>query len=192
MPRHALATPLVLLGSGLLAAAPIPQDTPGVQDVPSAKDAFSRLQGMDGTWDADTTGDGRPDTVVTYEVIAAGSCVSETLFAGEPHQMVTMYHLDGPRFLCTHYCAAQNQPRMAATTITDDSIAFTFVDCTNLASPDALRMDSVLFTFNDDGTVSTEWGAKANGKEQDHVIFAMKRRPAAAPVPPPAAPSTPR
>ncbi len=156
----------------------------------SARDAFSRLQGMNGTWDADITGDGQPDTVVTYEVIAAGSCVAETLFAGEPHQMVTMYHMDGPRLLCTHYCAAQNQPRLAATAFTDDSIAFTFVDCTNLASPDAMRMDSVTFTFNDDGTVSTDWGAKANGKEQEHALFTMTRHPADALAPAPAAPST--
>lgn len=137
---------------------------------------MARFAALAGDWDADITGDGEPDTVVTYRTIAGGSCVAETLFGGEPHEMITMYHLDGDRLLCTHYCAAQNQPRMAATAYTPDSVAFTFLDCTNLTGPDAMRMDSVKFTFNEDGTVVTDWGAKAGGEEQEHAVFTMKRR----------------
>jgi hypothetical protein len=37
----------------------------------------------------------------------------------------------------THFCAAQNQPRLKATTVDPDAITFSFVDITNLRSPTA-------------------------------------------------------
>lgn len=55
-----IAASLIGFGSTLLVAAPAPQDAP------SAKDTFSRLRTLSGTWDAGITGDGQPDTVVTY------------------------------------------------------------------------------------------------------------------------------
>ena len=51
--------------------------------------------------------------------------------------MGSVYHLDGADLRVTHYCAAQNQPRLRATSFgTDNSdIRFSFVDITNLRSP---------------------------------------------------------
>ena len=49
---------------------------------------------------------------IVYSVIAAGSAVHEHMFPGGPHEMVTVYHLDGPDLLLTHYCAAGNKKLM--------------------------------------------------------------------------------
>ena len=38
----------------------------------------------------------------------------ETVFPGSPHEMVTVYHADGPDLVLTHYCMEGNQPRMRA------------------------------------------------------------------------------
>jgi hypothetical protein len=68
-----------------------------------------------GTWVA-ADKDGKPtDQVVSvFRVTAAGSAVQETLFPGQPQEMVSVYHLDKGDLVMTHYCALGNQPRMKA------------------------------------------------------------------------------
>ena len=51
-------------------------------------------------------------TNVEYRVTASGTAVIETMFGGEPHEMVTVYALDGDSISATHYCAGGNQPYM--------------------------------------------------------------------------------
>ncbi len=48
--------------------------------------------------------------------------------------MTSVYHMDGADLRMTHFCGAQNQPRLKATEIDEahDIIHFTFVDGTNL------------------------------------------------------------
>src|SRR5262245_51156677 len=60
--------------------------------------------------------DGKPtDKVVSsIRVTAGGSAVREILFPGSDHEMVTMYHQEGPDLILTHYCILGNQPRMRA------------------------------------------------------------------------------
>ena len=41
-----------------------------------------------------------------------GSAVTETLFPGTAHEMMSVYHMDGDDLVLTHYCAGGNQPRM--------------------------------------------------------------------------------
>lgn len=150
-----------------------------------ASAAFERLKLLEGTWNADTESNGEWDTQVIYRVLGAGSVVTEDLFPGAPHAMVTVYHLDGARLLGTHYCAAGNQPRMAADKINDHEIAFELVDVTNLAGPDAAHMNSVAFEFIDADHVTTRWGSVAAGKPADPVEFVMtrvKEKPVATPT----------
>ena len=145
---------------------------------PSAADtsaALERIKSLEGTWDADTDSNGEWDTQVIYRVVGGGSAVTEDLFPGTPHAMVTVYHLDGARLLGTHYCAAGNQPRMAANKIDGDEIAFELVDVTNLSGPDAHHMNTVAFEFTDADHVTTHWGSVAGGKPADHVDFKMTR-----------------
>ena len=78
---------------------------------------FDRLKSLEGTWTGRSGWDegadkGAGEVTVIYKVTAAGSAVQETLFPGTPHEMVTMYHMDGADLMLTHYCAAGNQPRM--------------------------------------------------------------------------------
>jgi hypothetical protein len=73
--------------------------------------------------------------------------------------MTTVSHLDGADLRTTHFCAAQNQPRLKARQIdlAKGILDFEFVDATNLRSSDAphvyglemrlLNADHVTLTF---------------------------------------------
>ena len=76
---------------------------------------MNQAKKLAGTWLA-ADQDGKPtDQVVSIiKVTAGGSAVHETLFPGQPHEMVSIYTVDGPDLVMTHYCVLGNQPRMKA------------------------------------------------------------------------------
>ena len=95
---------------------------------------------MPGTWEGTPQ---RQALVVTFEISGGSAVMSE--IHGD-HDMISMINLDGPdRLLLTHYCAAGNQPRMAPHVSPDGkTITFTYVDATNLATPDAGHMQKMV------------------------------------------------
>ncbi len=129
--------------------------------------AFARLKGLAGEWEAKSAEIG--NARVTNEVVSGGSVVlerftSDKLPAGG--EMLTVYHLDGDRLLLTHYCMAQNQPRMVVRCFdpAKGELDFDFLDATNLASPGAGHMHSAKFRFLDDKHFSSEWQFVEDGK----------------------------
>ena len=103
--------------------------------------AFEKLRSAAGEWTGTyewsgaRTGGGAIE--VRYAVMARNSAVIETLIQGGEPTMMSVYHLDGSDLRMTHYCGAQNQPRLKASRIDParGEIDFAFVDVTNLASP---------------------------------------------------------
>jgi hypothetical protein len=95
----------------------------------TAAEAFSRLKTLAGTWSVHLMSADGPATNVEYRTTGGGSVVMETLFAGAPHEMITMYTVDGKDLVATHYCDMGNQPTMtldlAASTV--DTLVFEFV-----------------------------------------------------------------
>jgi len=79
------------------------------------KSAFAYIKTLAGSW-ARTGGPGHEhgssSSVVSFKVTAAGSAVMETYNAGQPNEMISVYHMDGNTLLMTHYCALQNAPIM--------------------------------------------------------------------------------
>jgi len=95
----------------------------------------------------------------TYYATGNGSAIVEDLIMGGVPTMTSVYHLDGADLRMTHYCAAKNQPRLKASRIDSAHgiLDFSFVDATNLASPDGphvygleirfLSADHITLTF---------------------------------------------
>lgn len=169
----------ILALSMLVAAVSNPPASPAQSDgrtPPAPPSPLERFKAMKGAWDADIDGDGAPDTTVEYRVVGAGSAVVETLFGGTEHEMVTVYHMDGKDLLCTHYCAAGNQPRLRAVRIEPKSVAFEMKDITNLSAPTAMHMHAVTFTWSDDGGVRAVWQSLVDGKPGHTADFRMKRK----------------
>ncbi|MBI1849430.1 MAG: hypothetical protein HYR85_03695 [Planctomycetes bacterium] len=128
--------------------------------------AFERLRALQGTWDGKSTKGW--EEKITYETIAGGSVVVETSKGAHPGEtMLSALHMDGERLMLTHYCVAQNQPRLVATAFDDDgkTITFTYLDGTNLPSHDRGHMDKVIFRFADADHFSAQWTWYQDGKE---------------------------
>jgi hypothetical protein len=105
--------------------------------------ALGQIKTLTGSWSGtfQWTG-GRHDSGsmnASYYVTGNGSAVVENLMNESTPVMTSVYHLDGPDLRMTHFCGAQNQPRLKARRIDLDhgAIDFDFVDATNLRSPDA-------------------------------------------------------
>jgi hypothetical protein len=138
-----------------------------------SKAAFARLKTLVGEWQADTK---MGKATLTYELIAGGTSLVERESAERMPAMVTVYHLDGDRLIMTHYCMAGNQPRMQARHFDAKAgeLRFTFLDATNLASPDAGHMRNVTFRINGD-KLSSEWEFYEGGKSKNTESFEYTR-----------------
>jgi hypothetical protein len=135
-----------------------------------AQEAFNTIKSMPGTWESKAP-DGRT-LQVTFKVVSGGSAVMSEIMGTGPEDMISMFNLDGPnRLLLTHYCGAGNQPRMQAAVSPDGKIfTFTFVDATNLATPDAGHMQRMVLTVLDENHHTEEWTFIDHGKEMKEVF----------------------
>lgn len=132
---------------------------------------FEKMKSLAGTWKGKTQ-DGTAGTVI-YRVVSGGHAVQETLSVAD---MVTMYHADGNRVMLTHYCAANNQPRMRASYKSgDQSLSFAFVDATNLPDPKADHIHDLKLTFVDSDHIRAEWTNNSGGKPAGGVTFELER-----------------
>jgi hypothetical protein len=134
--------------------------------------SLERMKKLAGTWVA-ADKDGKPtDKVVSVvKVTAAGSAVHETLFPGQPHEMMSVYYQDGADLMMTHYCALGNQPRMKADPKSPaNQIHFQFAGGSNLDPAKDKHMHEGTITFTDDdhiefSGVCWEGGKPAKGHE---------------------------
>ena len=131
-----------------------------------AQTKFEQIKKLAGVWQsADGDKEGAPHTSAIYRVTSGGSAVAETLMPGTEHEMVTMYTVDGDSIIMTHYCAAQNQPRMKSKAGGPSNvIAFEFKDGTGLKSDKDGHMHSLVLTFKNDDAVSAAWQYYVDGK----------------------------
>jgi hypothetical protein len=96
--------------------------------------------------------------------------------------MTSVYHLDGTDLRLTHFCAAQNQPRLKAKRIDLDHglIDFDFVDITNLRGPDAPHVHGLEIRFIDSDHITVTFLFQGGGKESREQVSLQrvdKRRP---------------
>lgn len=119
---------------------------------PKTNAALEKLKKLAGTWLlADK--DGRPTDQVAsiIKVTAGGSVVHETLFPGQPHEMISVYMVDGPDLVMTHYCVLGNQPRMKADPKSPaNQIVWRFAGGTNLDPKKDKHMHEATVTIVDE------------------------------------------
>ena len=141
-----------------------------------AHPGLERMKKLAGTWVA-VGKDGKPtDQVVSViKVTAAGSAVHETLFPGQPHEMVSVYHRDGEDLVMTHYCALGNQPRMKADPKSPpNQLHFQFAGGTNLDPAKDMHMHEGTLTFVDADHIEFAGVAWEGGKPSETHCGTMK------------------
>jgi len=168
MTRRFLIAGLMLIALG---AGTRGDDKPAPGKAPTTHAGLERLKKLAGTW-VEADKDGKPtDTVASViKVTAGGSAVQETLFPGQPMEMVSVYHLDGNELVMTHYCMLGNQPRLKADPKAPaNQLQFKFAGGTNLDPAKDMHMHEGTFTFIDDDHIEVSGVAWANGKPlEDH------------------------
>lgn len=122
---------------------------------------FDKLKGMAGTHKARMLKVDGDVTEVEYRVTANGTAVIETMFRGEPHEMVTVYSLDGESIVATHYCSGGNQPvmKLNAAKSSDNELVFGFVKVTGKVGKS--HINGVSFRFKEGGAVQETWSTTA-------------------------------
>lgn len=138
--------------------------------------AFEKLKTLAGTWVA-ADPDGKPtDQVVSvFKLTAGGSVLHETIFPGQPHEMVSVYTVDGPDVVMTHYCMLGNQPQMKAkASSSGDKLKFDFVGGGNLDPSKDKHMHAAVLTFVDANHYSVDGVGWENGKPAKDMCSGMK------------------
>jgi hypothetical protein len=169
--RRLLACGLVLSLLLTASTATYGDGEPGAKlAAPPTNAGLEKMKKLAGTWLA-ADKDGKPTDQVAsiIKVTAGGSAVHETLFPGQPHEMVSIYTADGPDLILTHYCVLGNQPRMKADPSSPpNQIVFRFAGGTNLDPARDRHMHEATLTIVSDDRIEvrgTGWenGAPAKG-----------------------------
>jgi len=155
-----LAVLVLSVGAGLAAtAAPPPAAAP-------ASTALARVKALAGDWvsaeDSEMVKKG--DLVARYAVTAGGSAVVETILPGQAHEMVTVYHAEGPDLVLTHYCMEGNQPRMRAKNAQGSHFDFAFDGGANIDPKRDRHMHSASLDLVGADEIRSVWTELADGK----------------------------
>lgn len=145
-------------------------------DENNAAKALDQLKSLAGDWEgsAEWTGAraGNYPMNASYYVTGNGSALVENLITEGSPAMTSVYHLDGAALRMTHFCGAQNQPRLKADQIdlSRGLINFAFVDITNLRSPDAPHVHGMEMRLIDSNHISITFQFQGDKKESHERI----------------------
>lgn len=150
--------------------------TRAVQAVPGAPEQFERLKRLEGEWIALAgEGDAPAGSIVHYQVTSGGTALVETLFVGTPHEMTTVYFLDGGALSLVHYCMG-NQPKMVARECGPDGVLrFEYAGGTNVDPSTTSHMHAAEIAFTSDARLDARWTQWKDGQAAGEVHFALVR-----------------
>lgn len=174
--HHRLTVPALAATFAIAMAAPSLAETPA--SAPTPRVAFDQLKALLGQWQGHVmTADG-PATTVTYELTANGSAVVEKLFPGTPHEMMSVYYIDGNDLVLTHYCAIGNQPRMklVKTGANPTTMTFDFTGGTNLVAATDTHIHGGSIRILDGGRLEEDWSVYTKGQQTASHRFFLARK----------------
>ena len=139
---------------------------------PTPKEAFEQLKKLVGTWEG--TGEDKGMKVI-YKLTGAGSALIETQLPGTAMEMVSVYHMDGPDLIMTHYCAAGNQPTMKYKPGKDGkSLDFDFLKGSNMKPAD-MHIHAARIRILSADSMESDWVGYDKGKPAGTETFKLKR-----------------
>jgi hypothetical protein len=161
---------LLLAGSlGLLA------DEPPAKAKPRSPE-FERMKTLVGAWKGTTDmGQGPVEMTVQYRLLAGGSVLEERVFAGTPHEMVTMYYDKNGKLALTHYCVLGNRPGMMLKSSDEKTLQFDFDELCGIDPAKESHMHSLTIRFDSPDTITASCKAIIDGKPVEDHATTLKR-----------------
>jgi hypothetical protein len=143
---------------------------------PPTNAALEKMKKLAGTWLlADKDGKPTDQVASIIKVTAGGSVVHETLFPGQPQEMVSVYTVDGQDLIMTHYCVLGNQPRMKADPkAPTNQIVFRFDGGANLNPKKDKHMHEATLTIVDDDRLEVNGIGWENGAPAKEMCCGLK------------------
>jgi hypothetical protein len=169
---------VIRAGDAKTAAKPAASSSPE-SVVYDASSAFDFLKTLSGTWERSGSGHehGGKSHLNTFRVSSAGSSVIETIFPGEPDEMITVYHMNGPDLLLTHYCALQNAPVMKfVKTNTPGEIKFAFEGGTNFDPKTDMHVHEGAYHVKNANVIQEDFVVFNDGKANSKIDSLLKRK----------------
>jgi hypothetical protein len=138
---------------------------------------FDRMKTLVGVWEGKADmGKGMEQFKVTYELTSAGNAIVEKFAAGQPHEMVTMYHDYNGKLALTHYCSLGNQPHMELTASTDSAMQFVLSErAPNLVSLQEMHMHAHGITLDGKNSMTQTWTLYDKGVKANEVAVKLNR-----------------
>jgi len=136
------------------------------QPKPIPNGAFERLKTLVGDWKGVYKGaEGTIEGKASFKVVSGGSAIVLSMDEGAAGEMLTIFHPDGEKaMMATHYCSAQNQPRLRLTSMPSPNVlVFEFLDGVNI-DPKQHSMKKLVITIIDADQHTAEWTSEADGK----------------------------
>ena len=146
---------------------------------PPTNAALEKMKKLAGTWLlADKDGKPTDQVASIIKVTAGGSAVHETLFPGQPHEMVSVYTVDGADLIMTHYCVLGNQPRMKADPKSPaNQIVFRFAGGANLDPKKDKHMHEATLTIVDDDRLGGQRHRLGKRRAREGDVLRAEARP---------------
>ena len=167
------------LAFGLVAAigvAALGEEKPGAAPAAPTNAGFEKMKNLVGTW-VQADEEGKPtDTVVSViKLTAGGSAIHETIFPGQPQEMISVYTVEGDDLVLTHYCMLGNQPRLKANPKSAaNQIKFDCAGGANLEPKKDKHMHAATVTIDDADHLHIDGVAWDNGAPAKEMCCGMK------------------
>jgi hypothetical protein len=140
------------------------------------KTAFARMKSLSGDWTGPKMMGHRMN--MNFRVIAGGSAVLATCFAGTPMEMITVYYIKGDKLVLTHYCMLGNQPRMKlnARASSADTLVFDFAGGDNIKTTKAHMHAETLHFVGRNKIESTCMNCEKGKACEKHTAVLVRRK----------------
>lgn len=144
---------------------------------PPADARLEFLKSLAGRWSGPAHEGADAPSEFEFRVTAGGSVVEEREFVGTPHEMLTVYHMQGEDLVATHYCMLGNQPRARA--VKSSAANALRFDCDgkpgNAASHDDQHIHGWSIKLAEDGALHYDAALHENGKVKEEPSFVLTR-----------------
>jgi hypothetical protein len=149
---------------------------PGAIEPKKSSAEFQQMKTLVGKWTGKADmGQGPMDMTLEYRLLAGGSVLEERVFAGTPHEMVTMYYDLKGKLAMTHYCVFGNRPAMKLKSWDGKTIQFDFDPSCGINVKKESHMHALNITFDSADSITTSCVAMLDGKKQTAHPTTLKR-----------------